>query len=118
MMSELIPVATPYIIEEDAKAVYDCVLSTWISMGKCVETFENQFAEYVGSKFAIAMNNGTSTLHASLAALGIGPGDEVIIPPYTFIATASAVLMANAVPVFVDIDPDTFNIDPIFNSFM
>jgi perosamine synthetase len=111
MMSELIPVATPYIIEEDAKAVYDCVLSTWISMGKGVETFENQFAEYVGSKFAIAMNNGTSTLHASLAALGIGPGDEVIIPTLTYISTVNVVLFQGAKPILCESNPKTYNVD-------
>jgi len=77
-----------------------------------VEKFEREFAEYCGAKYAVAVNSGTAALHVALSALDIGPGDEVIVPPYTFIATASAVLQQNAVPVFADIDPDTLNIDP------
>ncbi len=77
-----------------------------------VEKFENSFAKYNGSKYGIAVNSGTAALHVALSALGIGPGDEVIVPPYTFIATASAVLQQNAVPVFADIDPKTLNMGP------
>jgi perosamine synthetase len=77
-----------------------------------VEEFEQKFAKWCGTKYAIAVNSGTAALHVALAALDIGPGDEVIVPPYTFIATASAVLQQNAVPVFADIDPATLNIDP------
>lgn len=112
-MIKSIPVATPYITEDDAKAVYDCVLSTWISMGKGVEKFEKEFANYVESDFAIAMNNGTSTLHACLAALDIGPGDEVIIPSLTYISTVNAVLYLGAKPVLCECNPETFNVDPI-----
>ena len=77
-----------------------------------VEEFEREFAKYIGTKYAVAVNSGTAALHVALAALDVGPGDEVIVPPYTFIATASAVLQQNAVPVFADIDPKTLNIDP------
>lgn len=79
---------------------------------KIVEEFEKKFAAYCGVKHGVAVNSGTAALHVALAALDIGPGDEVIVPPYTFIATASAVLQQNAVPVFADIDPTTLNLDP------
>ena len=78
-----------------------------------IKAFEDQFAEFHDAKYCIATSSGTNALWVALKAGGVSAGDEVIIPPYTFIATASAVLMANAVPVFVDIDPDTFNIEPI-----
>lgn len=77
-----------------------------------VGEFERRFAEYCGAKYTVAVNSGTAALHVALAALGVGPGDEVVVPPYTFIATASAVLQQNAVPVFADIDPKTLNLDP------
>ena len=78
-----------------------------------IKSFEDQFAEFQNAKYCIATSSGTNALWVALKAGGVSAGDEVIIPPYTFIATASAVLMANAVPVFVDIDPETFNIDPV-----
>ena len=78
-----------------------------------IKAFEDQFAEFQNAKYCIATSSGTNALWVALKAGGVSAGDEVIIPPYTFIATASAVLMANAVPVFVDIDPETFNIDPV-----
>jgi dTDP-4-amino-4,6-dideoxygalactose transaminase len=80
--------------------------------GETVEMFEKEFADFCGSKYAIACVNGSVALRIALIACGVKPGDEVIITPYTFIATASIVLEANCVPVFVDIDPDTYNIDP------
>ena len=78
-----------------------------------IKAFEDQFAEFQDAKYCIATSSGTNALWVALKAGGVSAGDEVIIPPYTFIATASAVLMANAVPVFVDIDPETFNTDPV-----
>ena len=80
--------------------------------GDFTKTFESRFAEKFGVEYAIAVNSGTSALHAAMAALNIGPGDEVIVPPLTFIATAFAPLFVGAVPVFADVDPQTFNIDP------
>jgi len=79
--------------------------------GTQIEEFEKAFANYMGSKFAIAVSSGTAALHVSLAAAGIGAGDEVLVPPYTFVATATAVLHQNAIPIFVDIDPISFCID-------
>ncbi|MGE5599648.1 MAG: DegT/DnrJ/EryC1/StrS family aminotransferase, partial [Bacteroidota bacterium] len=80
--------------------------------GSMVERFEKEFARYHDARQALAVLNGTIALEVALRALGVGAGDEVIVPPYTFVATATAPLMANAVPVFVDVDPATWNIDP------
>ena len=77
-----------------------------------VAEFQEAFARFQGARYGIACANGTAAIEVALKALGVGPGDEVIVPAYTFIATASAVLMVNAVPIFVDIDSETFNIDP------
>jgi len=80
--------------------------------GKFTKKFEARFAEKFGVAYAISVNSGTSALHTAMLALDIGPGDEVIVPPLTFIATAYAPLYVGAVPIFADVDPDTFNIDP------
>ena len=109
---DLIPVANVTTGEEDAQVVYDVVKSGWISKGKKVDEFEAKFAAEVGAKEALAVNNGTSALHVVLAALDIGPGDEVIVPPFTFIATSEAIALLGATPIFVDIDQKTFNLDP------
>nr|HQH71347.1 DegT/DnrJ/EryC1/StrS family aminotransferase [bacterium] len=77
-----------------------------------IDAFEKRFAEFCQARYAVACTNGTDAITIALQALGVGAGDEVIIPPYTFMATAVAVLMANAIPVFADIDPGTYNIDP------
>ena len=107
-----IPVASPCIEEEEAKAVYDVVKSGWITMGQKVREFETAVLSYTGAKYAVAMNNGTSTLHATLMALGIGPGDEVIIPSLTYISAANVVLYQGAKLVLCDSDPLTFNVTP------
>src|SRR5262245_4211706 len=80
--------------------------------GNWNQTFERAFADKVGSKYAIAMNSGTATLHAALLASGVEPGDEVISPAITVIMDSTATFHANAIPVYADINPDTFNIDP------
>lgn len=105
-----IPVANPYIGEEEAKAVYKVVKSGWLSMGKRVEEFERDFAKYVGAKHAIAANSGTTALHLALIDSGIEEGDEVLVPDITFISTANVVLYERAVPVVVECDPKTYNI--------
>jgi len=84
----------------------------WGIGGKRVPEFEQKFASYVGAEFSVCVTSGTTGLEVALKAAGVGHGDEVIVPPYTFMATASSVLMANAVPIFADIDPETYNIDP------
>ena len=91
----------------------DAVKSGWVSsLGPYIEDFERSFAEYCGTKYALTVSNGTTGLHLALLAVGIGPGDEVIIPDLTFIATANAVAYTGAQPVMVDIDPETLCLDP------
>jgi dTDP-4-amino-4,6-dideoxygalactose transaminase len=107
-----IPIAQPSIGEEEAKAVYDVVKSGWISMGKKVELFESNICDYLNVKNAIVMNNGTSTLHSTLTALSIGPGDEVIVPSLTYISSANVVLYLGAKLVLCDSDPKTYNVNP------
>jgi perosamine synthetase len=108
----MIPIAKPYVGQEELDAIHNTFLTGSIAQGKAVEHFENQFAHYCDTKYGIATNNGTSALHATLAAMGIGPGDEVIVPSFSFIATATAVSMCGATPVFADIYRDIFVLDP------
>ncbi len=108
-----IPVSQPSITELEISYVNDAVRSTWISsLGKYIDNFENQFSEFCESKYGIAVSNGTVAIQLALTALGIGEGDEVIVPDFTFIASANAVLHAGAKPVFADIENDTLCIDP------
>lgn len=108
-----LPVAEPSLGEKELSYVSDCIISNWISStGKYVNKFESLFADYCGSRYAVATSNGTSALHLALLALGIHQGDEVIVPSLTFIATANAVTYIGAKPVFVDSEPETWNIDP------
>jgi dTDP-4-amino-4,6-dideoxygalactose transaminase len=106
-----VDLSNPYIGKEEATAVYNIVKDGWISMGQKVMEFENMFADFVGVKHAIAMNNGTSALHLAVIASGIKEGDEVLVPDITFISTANVVLFERAIPVLVECDPDTYNID-------
>src|SRR5210317_1717618 len=108
---DFIPIANTYIGDEEAQAVYDVVKSGWVSMGKKVIEFEDNVAGYVGAKHAVAMNNGTSTLHSCLIALGVGPGDEVILPTLTYISTSNFVLYMGATPVLCECNPDMFNVE-------
>jgi perosamine synthetase len=108
-----IPVAAPALVGRELEYVTDCLESSWISSaGRYVERFEDAFGEFVGVEHAIACCNGTAALHLALLALGVGPGDEVIVPTLTFVATANAVRYCGAVPVFVDSEPETWNLDP------
>ncbi len=108
----MIPIAKPLIGEEEKKAVMEVLSSGMLAQGEKVAAFEKSFAEFIGVKHAIATSNGTTALHAALVGLGIGHGDEVITTSFTFIATANAIKMAGGTPVFVDIDEQTFNLDP------
>jgi perosamine synthetase len=108
-----LPVAEPMLGEKELLYVTECVLTGWVSSaGKFVTRFEQMFAEFCGTDHAIAVSNGTTALHVSLLSLGIGLGDEVIVPTLTFIATANAVTYTGARPVFVDSEINTWNIDP------
>lgn len=107
-----IPIARPALGEEELKAIRRVLESGILAHGPEVEEFEREFAEYVGVDYAVAVANGTAALDLVLKAYGIRPGDEVVTTPFTFIATANAVLYQGAKPVFADIDPKTYNIDP------
>lgn len=108
-----ISVAEPYLSGNELEYVADCVSSTWISSnGKYISRFESMFAEFCNVKHAVATNNGTTALHLALVALGVGPGDEVILPTVTYIATANAVTYCGAKPVLVDVVPGTLCLDP------
>ncbi|MBZ9570278.1 DegT/DnrJ/EryC1/StrS family aminotransferase [Methanobrevibacter sp. TMH8] len=112
-MSQIrIPIANPIIGEEEIEEVVKVLKSGFIAQGPKVAEFEEKFAEFVGSKYAIATSSGTTALHVALLSCGIGEGDEVITTPFTFAATGNSILYTGARPVFVDIDEDTFNIDP------
>jgi perosamine synthetase len=108
----VIPIAMPLLAEEEAEAARAAVLSGWVSQGPQVADFERDFAALVGAPYACAVSNCTTALHLALAALDIGPGHEVITASHSFIATANCIRYCGATPVFVDIDPDTYNIDP------
>lgn len=111
-MSEFIPVCEPYLAGKEKEYVLDCLESGWISSsGKYVNRFEEKFASYCGSHYAVGVCNGTVALHLALIALGIGKGHEVIIPNFTMIASAFAVCYTGARPVFVDAERSTWNID-------
>ncbi len=110
--SRQISMAKPVIREEESAQVEAVLRSGIISEGDRVAAFEKAFADFVGTAYAAAVNSGTAALYLALLAHGIGPGDEVITTPFTFIATSNAILLAGARPVFVDIAPGTFNIDP------
>ena len=109
-----IPIASPVIGEREIAYVTDAVRSGWVSsLGPYIERFEQEFARYLNVSHAITVNNGTVGLFLALHSLGIGPGDEVLVPDLTFVATAHAVLQVGATPVFVDVEPDTWCIDPL-----
>lgn len=107
-----IPLALPQIDKSERRAVNKVLKSGILAQGPEVKNFENEFSKIVGDRECIAVNSGTSALHLCLISLGIGPGDEVIVPSFTFAATANVVALVGATPVFVDIDPKTFCIDP------
>jgi len=107
----MISIAVPLLGEEEKRAVLETIDSGQLAQGKRVQAFEDAFAQVCGVRHAIATSSGTTALHTAILAHGIGPGDEVITTPFTFIASANAALFAGARPVFVDIDEHTYNID-------
>ncbi|MDD2228289.1 MAG: DegT/DnrJ/EryC1/StrS aminotransferase family protein [Candidatus Cloacimonetes bacterium] len=111
LASRTIPLMVPEIRQEDIDAVVGVLRSGMLVQGKWVETLENNIADYLHAKHAIAVSNGTASLHLALIALGIGAGDEVIVPAFSYMATANVVEIVGAKPIFVDIKLDDFNID-------
>jgi dTDP-4-amino-4,6-dideoxygalactose transaminase len=107
-----VPFAKPAFTEADGAAVAEAVASGWVSQGPRVQAFEKAYAARVGAPDAVATTNCTTALHLALYVSGVGPGDEVIVPSISFIATANAVWQCGATPVFADIDPKTYNLDP------
>lgn len=112
-MSEMIPAAKPIIGDEERAAVDRVLQSGMLAQGPEVAAFENEFSKIVAGRQCVAVNSGTSGLHLALIAAGIKKGDEVIVPSFTFAATANSVALTGATPIFVDIDPRTFTINPI-----
>jgi perosamine synthetase len=107
-----VPITKPALTEEEARAPYESIKSGWVTQGPKVAEFEKAVAGYVGAKHGVATTPCTTGLHLALATIGIGPGDEVIVPSFTFIASANAILYTGATVVFCEVDPRTFNADP------
>ncbi len=107
-----IAMSSPDITETDVQAVLEVVRSGRLALGPKTEEFENNIAEYVGVRHAVAVSSGTAALHLIVRAMEIGPGDEVLVPSFTFAASVNAILYEGATPVFVDIEPDTYNLSP------
>lgn len=112
-MKKYIPVYEPMLSVEAKKNVIECLDSNWISSrGKYIDEFESKFANWTGSKYAASVSNGTVALHLALLALDVGPGDEVIVPTFTYVASVNAIKYVSAAPVFVDSLGDTWQLDP------
>jgi perosamine synthetase len=107
-----VPVARPYFGREEEELTASVLRSGWVAQGPRVAEFEERFASYVGTEHAVAVSSCTAALHLALTVSGIGPGDEVLCPSLSFIATANTIVSAGGTPVFVDIDPETYNLDP------
>jgi perosamine synthetase len=113
MSERFIPISKPLIGAREKELVLDALDSGWVSsIGKYIDEFETGFGRYCGTEFALTVSNGTTGLHLALVAVGVGPGDEVIIPDLTFVATANAVAYTGARPVLADVDPNTLCLDP------
>ncbi|WP_416841701.1 DegT/DnrJ/EryC1/StrS family aminotransferase [Haloferax sp. DFSO52] len=111
-MSEDINIAAPILGDEELSGIESVVESGMIADGPEVREFESAFAEYCDAEYGVATSNGTTALHTALESVGVGPGDLVLTTPFSFVATANAIRFAGAKPVFADIDPETFNLDP------
>lgn len=106
----MIPIAKPFLGEEEARAAHDTVLSGWVTQGPKVAAFEQQFSDYTGAPYSVAVSSCTTALHLALIAAGVKPGDEVICPSMSFIATANSIVYAGATPVFAEVNQE-FNLD-------
>jgi perosamine synthetase len=111
-ITAMIPVARPYIGAEEEQAVIEVLRSGWVTQGPRVAEFEEKFSDYIGCDYSVAVSSCTTALHLALLASGIGPGDEVICPSLSFIATANSIAYTGAKPIFGDIDLATYNLDP------
>src|SRR5512144_1831997 len=107
----MIPITKPTLGEEEIAATANVLQSGWVSQGPYVAQFEQAFAAYVGAAHACAVSSCTTALHLALLAVGVKPGDEVVTVSHSFIATANAIRYCGALPVFVDVEPATFNVD-------
>jgi len=107
----MIPIAKPYLTEKEAQAAYDTILTGWITQGPRVAEFEEHFAAYTGARYAVAVSNCTTALHLSMIMAGVGIGDEVICPSMSYIATANCIKYVGAIPVFAEVNPETYNLD-------
>ncbi|HUM65009.1 MAG TPA: DegT/DnrJ/EryC1/StrS family aminotransferase, partial [Chitinophagaceae bacterium] len=107
----MIPIAKPYLTADEAQAAYDTILTGWITQGPRVAEFEEKFATYTGAKYAVAVSNCTTALHLAMIVAGVGPGDEVICPSMSYIATANCIRYVGAIPVFAEINPANYNLD-------
>lgn len=107
-----IPISEPYLVGNEARYLQECIESGWISSkGKFIDVFEKSFAKYVNAPYALSTSNGTVALHLALKSIGVGVGDEVIVPDLTFAASVNSILYSGAKPILVDVDIETFNID-------
>jgi perosamine synthetase len=109
---DVVPLARPVLGPEEEQAVIEVLRSGQLSLGPRIPAFETAFAARVGARHASAVSSGTAGLHLALRAIGVGEGDEVVTSPFSFVASANAVLYEGARPVFADIDPVTLNLDP------
>src|SRR5919206_1733697 len=110
--ADRLPFHRPRIEEDEIAEVVETLRGGWLTTGPRSKRFEREFAEYVGAKHAVAVNSATAAMHLALDAIGLGPQDEVIVPAYTFTATAEVVMYFGASPVIVDVEPQTMTIDP------
>jgi perosamine synthetase len=109
----MIPIAKPYLTADEAQAAYDTILTGWITQGPRVAEFEEKFAAYTGAKYAVAVSNCTTALHLAMIVAGVGAGDEVICPSMSYVATANSIKYVGAIPVFAEVIPSTYNLDPV-----
>ncbi|SKB93748.1 DegT/DnrJ/EryC1/StrS family aminotransferase [Daejeonella lutea] len=107
----MIPIAKPYMTADEASAAHDTILTGWITQGPKTAEFEQLFAEYTGARYAVAVSNCTTGLHLSMLVAGVGPGDEVICPSMSYIATSNSIKYVGGVPVFAEINPFNYNLD-------